>query len=287
MKIKSTLSFLVLIVITSLHLSAQVPNSGFETWTSGNPDGWYVTNIPGWGVPVTQFSPGHSGSSAVKGQPVIVLTTGDTLGPSIVSGTPGTGIPISQAYATLEFYYQCNLTGGDLFSVVIYINDAGNNVIAASNVDISANAGSWTYYTLAINYIGGGTATSATILFNLLPDPNNGQGYPNPASSFLVDDVSLSGLSSVNEFLPVRSLAVAYPNPSKDFVTIKIADVPGGNSDIVVYDLLGKPVKKISSFTNTGASFEQKFSVAELPEGIYIAKITSGKKQWLTKIVRQ
>jgi hypothetical protein len=282
-----TLSLLALMVFASLRLSAQVPNGDFETWTLGNPDGWFVSNIPGWGIPVTQSSPGHNSGSAAMGQPVIVVATGDTVSPSIISGTPGSGIPISQAYANLEFYYQCNLTGGDLFSIDVFIYDASNTIIAASNIDISANAGSWTYHSLAINYFGSGIASTATILFNLLPDPNNGQGYPNPGSSFLVDDVSLSGVAGVKDFSTVHSLAVAYPSPSKDFVTIIIADAPVGHSDIVVFDLLGNPVKKISSFTNGGASFEQKFTIAELPTGVYIARITSGNKQWIAKIVRE
>ena len=107
----------------------EVPNPGYESWTSGNPDGWYVSNILGWGVPVTLYAPGNSGSSAAMGQAVITVG-GDTLGPVIVSGTPGSGFPITNDYAALNFYYQSNLTGGDLFSVDVYIYNASNVVIA-------------------------------------------------------------------------------------------------------------------------------------------------------------
>jgi len=281
---KSTLRILAAIVLISFDVSAQVPNLGFENWTSGNPDGWFVSNIPGFGVPVTQYAPGHSGSSAAQGQSVIVVSTGDTLPPAILSGTPGSGFPISQAYSTLEFYYQCNLTGGDLFSVDVYIYNASNTVIAASNEDISINATGWTLKSIPINYFGGGTATKAVIQFTMLPNPSSGAGYPNPASYYRVDDVSLSGTTSIEEDHDADNIRL-FPNPANTDAAIYISNSVTGNAELFLYDLKGSVVKQLLT-TMTANNFKWKFSVADLPQGIYAVRIVSGKKQWLSRFVK-
>jgi len=67
MTTKSTLLSVFIIALTgTLELCAQVPNGGFENWTSGNPDSWLVNNVVGFGVPVTQVTPSYSGSYALK-----------------------------------------------------------------------------------------------------------------------------------------------------------------------------------------------------------------------------
>jgi hypothetical protein len=278
---------LILFIARMQQVSAtnEVPNPGFENWTTGNPDGWFVTNIPGFGIPITQFSPGHSGSYAAKGQPVIVVATGDTLPPSMLSGTPGSGFPISQSYTTLEFYYQCNLTGGDLFSVDVYIYNSSNTVIAASNEDISINASGWTLKSIPINYFGSGTAASAVIQFTILPNPSTGAGYPNPSSTFIVDDVALSGIVGVQENTIDIIRADVFPDPAISDAAINISNSVAGNAELFLYDLKGSVVKQLSTYM-TATNYRWKFPVADLPQGIYSVRIVRGKKQWLSRFVK-
>jgi hypothetical protein len=267
-------------------LKAQVPNGGFENWTSGNPDNWYNSNLTGIGIPVTQYTPGHTGICA-KGQPVFSAILNDTLPPLLMSGTtPGNGFPISQAYATLEFYYQCNLTNADLFSATVVMYDAGNSPIGGGNEDMAASASGWTHKSISIGYSNSNPPAYAQISFTLLPDASSSATQPSLSSTFLVDDVSLTGVAAVTEITGGNNFATVFPNPAKDAVAVSVNNSVNGIADVVVYDLLGNVVKKFSSAMTT-TRYEQKFSVAGLPAGIYPVRITSGKKQWMGKIVKQ
>src|ERR1035437_107968 len=66
MKILFLLSMFAFLFSVTL-LAQNVPNGGFESWTSGVPDNWYADNIPTIAVPVTQSSVAHTGSSSVMG----------------------------------------------------------------------------------------------------------------------------------------------------------------------------------------------------------------------------
>lgn len=285
MKTKFTLSLISLALLVSVKLQAQVPNGGFENWTSGNPVNWYVSNIPTLATPVTQYSPGHTGICA-KGQPVFSATLNDTVAPFIYSGNIGSGFPITQAYATLEFYYQCNLTAGDLFSAVVVIYDASNAPIGGGNEDIPVNASAWTHKSISIGYFSGNTPAAAAISFTLLPGSSSGATQPSLSSTFLVDDVTLTGVVGVKENSSENYFAYTFPNPAKDFVTI-IVDKAMVNAEINVYDLFGNAVRSFLAENAGTTHFEHKFSVADLSAGIYPVRMTSGKKQWLTKIVKQ
>jgi hypothetical protein len=286
MKTKSTLSLIAAITFFSLNLSAQVPNGGFENWTTGNPDNWFVTNIPTLATPVTQYSPGHTGICA-KGQPVFVVALNDTVAPAIISGTPGNGFAITQAYATLEFYYQCNLTNGDLFSATVVMYDASNTPIGGGNEDMTANASGWTHKSISIGYSNSNPPAFAQISFSLQANGSSAATQPSLSSTFLVDDVSLTGIAAVTEIAGENNFAFVFPNPAKDVVTLPLSNAVNGQATITVYDLLGNVVKNLSATLKSGAHSEHKFSVADLPSGIYPVRITSEKKQWLTKIVKQ
>jgi len=58
---------------------------------------------------------------------------------------------------------------------------------------------------------------------------------------------------------------VAYPNPAKDFVTIKLAN--GGSETVKVYDILGN--LHISKAVSSG----DKLDVSKLSKGVYVLRI--------------
>ena len=97
---KSLLSLTVLLfILCSDTVLSQIPNAGFETWTNGSPDGWFVNNFPMVGTPITQSSTAHAGSSALKGE--VITTTAGLLEPVALSGYP-MGFIVSQRHATLN-----------------------------------------------------------------------------------------------------------------------------------------------------------------------------------------
>jgi hypothetical protein len=271
---KICFSIFILLFCQLVFATNEVPNPGFESWTSGNPDGWYVTNIPGWGVPVTQYAPGHSGSSAAKGQPVIVVATGDTLAPSMIPGSVSSGIPITHDYGTLDFYYQSNLSGGDVFSVDIYLYNASNAVIASSNQDIPTNTSGWTMKSITLNYFGSGPATKAVIQFTMLPDQSSTRNYPNPASYFLVDDVSLTGTVGIEE--ASLSGVTLFPVPAHN--EIHMAGLGKNKPDIILTDALGKKVREQLHQSDEIFFKSDDFDLQGLARGIYFLLLMNDGK---------
>jgi hypothetical protein len=101
-----------------------------------------------------------------------------------------------------------------------------------------------------------------------------------------ITDLYYGPTAGIREATIENQLSI-YPNPAKDFVSVSLSSTAGGNTEITVYDLLGNAVKTFSSAMKADTRFEQTFSVAGLPAGIYPVRITSGKKQCIGKIVKQ
>lgn len=263
-------------------LQAQVPNGGFENWTTGNPDNWFCSNVPTLVTPITQATPPYSGTYGVRGE--VVLYSGSPYSPLLSSVDMSfNGFTISQSYANFSFYYKLNITGTARMEASITFYDAGGNWVASGGNFLTGSVSSYTLVTFPMYYGSANPPVEAVIIFaiqdTVATDPPVG-------NYFIVDDITLSGIASVNEQAGGINLAQAFPSPATDLVTITHSDAVKGKTEITVYDLLGNVVKNFSS-ESSGARFEQKFSVAELPAGIYPVRITSAKKQWLTKIVKQ
>ena len=59
---------IALIFGVAIALHAQIPNAGFENWTSGDPDGWATSNaFPAGLVNIVETPDSHSGSKALRG----------------------------------------------------------------------------------------------------------------------------------------------------------------------------------------------------------------------------
>ena len=105
-------AFCLLLVAYTTH--AQVPNAGFENWTSSEPDGWVTSNVvPLSVIPVTQSADAHTGNSSLKGTVVPMYLTGTPVSAVIQAGAGGRGFAVSVRYATVTGYYKCSLLSGD------------------------------------------------------------------------------------------------------------------------------------------------------------------------------
>jgi len=284
MKTKTTLSLFIVIALTALNLSAQVPNSGMENWTMGIPDNWYTSNIPTVVTNVTQETPPYSGTYAARGE--VIMYSGSPYSPVLASlDMSFNGFAISQSYANFSFYYKMNITGTAKWEAHATFYDASGNWVADGGQNFTA--GTVSSYTLANFPLTYGSANAPVeciinfaIFDTVATDPPVG-------NYFIVDDIMLSGTVGINENTPGNYTAAAFPNPARDVVTVSVNNAASGQAETTVYDLLGNAVKTLSATMKPGVPFEQKFSVAEWPAGIYPVRITSGKKQWLAKIVKQ
>jgi Secretion system C-terminal sorting domain len=60
-------SIIVFTFLSIIKLFGQIPNSGFENWTTGNPDGWTTTNPNLFVSNVNMVTTSHSGAIACEG----------------------------------------------------------------------------------------------------------------------------------------------------------------------------------------------------------------------------
>ena len=261
-------------ILLSVTLFAQnVPNGGFENWTSGNPDNWYVDNLFSVAMPVTQGT-AHSGSFSAKG--TVVSYIGGVLEPVIQSGAGATGFAVNQRFKTVTGYYQFSPLQGDIlgFNFILY---KSGTPIASGAAAITAAASSWTQFNIDFSYFKGDIPDNCILSF--LIDGPNGTDY-HVGSFFLLDDVNLTGTAtSVNDknITPAKfSLEQNYPNPFNPSTKIQY-DLPENSFvSLKVYNTIGKEVASLVNGVVPAGSHEVMFNASQLNSGVYFYTLQTG-----------
>ncbi len=96
----------------------------------------------------------------------------------------------------------------------------------------------------------------------------------------LIDDFQLTGTLGLE--LPNTSLFDLYPNPSSGLFQVDFTPSHHAKS-ILVYDIIGRTLYNNKSITTDSYTID----LSQYPKGIYMAKITVGRKTSLKKIVIQ
>ena len=124
----------------------------------------------------------------------------------------------------------------------------------------------------------GGTSsyTIGQVFFNTIESDNGSlvQGVQQP---FEFQTLSTPAL------LTVQLTAVTYPNPTTDFVLLKILDTALENLQYTLFDLNGKTIvsKKINSFST-------KITMKNFATGMYLLKLTKNNQPLKTfKIIKK
>ena len=270
-------------ILLPVALQAQiVPNGGFENWTLGYPDNWFVSNVPTLFTTVTQSSTAHSGSSSVKGTVVPYLT--GVMGPVIQAGTTAQGFGVSQRYKTVTGYYQFNPLQGDelVFNFDLY---KGGNLIAVGGAIITASASSWTQFNIDFNYVTSDTPDNCTIQI-LIVGPTSGTDY-HAGSYFLLDDLNLSGTAtSVNDknIIPAKfSLEQNYPNPFNPSTIIRYNLPENSFVNLKVYNAIGKEVASLVNSVVPAGTHDVVFDASGLNSGVYFYTLKTGNNFVQTK----
>jgi len=261
----------------------EVPNPGFENWAGGNPVSWNTPNTPGSGIPITMSSLHHGGGYSLKGQAVIT-PDGDTIPPVLYADVSGMKFHVSQRYSTFEFWYQANLSGGDLLTPIVIIMDSTSNNIGMGFINITVNTGTWTHYSLPISYTGAGPAAYGRISLGMFPPIGGDRGYPLLASYFYLDDVSLTGVVGIDEVTGAGKLNV-YPIPAHDAFTVEAASTQGKNATLVLTDASGRVVMSKMLSTITGTLLKEEMNVEGIRPGLYSLMILNDDKTSMRKLV--
>lgn len=151
---------------------------------------------------------------------------------------------------------------GTLFFLVPFFI-ISQEIISSTNGDSSGSGGSSSY-------------TIGQVFFNTIESDNGSlvQGVQQP---FEFQTLSTPAL------LTVQLTAVTYPNPTTDFVLLKILDTALENLEYTLFDLNGKTIvsKKINSFST-------KITMKNFAIGMYLLKLTKNNQPLKTfKIIKK
>lgn len=277
MKKKSTISLLSLglFSVFSLSVNAQLINEGFEAGVP--PSGWTAEN----GDALTTFTAGSVGKT---GSSSALYNAFDQTGPekgqadALISPAVNLSSVTSHSF-TFYYAYQmysdpASYTSAD--SLNVYIStDAGvtwtsvfsktSNALVTAAVPFDPNAGyiptssEWVMETVDISAYA--TATSAQFKFEFVNDYEN---------NFYLDDILLISTSGVND-INLDAYVNVFPNPSQGNVNVDLSASGLGQTDIVIYNMVGEEVERVSH--NVISPKRVKFNLEDQPNGVYFVNV--------------
>lgn len=262
---------------------AQIPNSGFENWTGGNPDNWLQCNGNGNGYPVTQsldHYPVSVGTSSIRIENYSVGATGcsvygfaNTL-PTL--SFDGPSFPIIGAPTSLCGYYKFFPQNND--TMVISCGLYSNGVLVSYTLLLATDTVSnWTPFILPFSpYIQADSASiglGAYYVFNPTPIA---QGN----SILYVDNLSFDNLiMSVSETTIENEVAI-FPNPSNGKLTVNF---PKNMSEQVTITILNPFGQQIFSQNISNKIGKATLDVSQISNGFYILRIASVNQTFYDK----
>ena len=278
---KKALHIILLIPIYLAALSvsaAQIPNAGFESWTSGSPDNWDAVsnfNIPGILVTIniTQVTDAHSGNYALRGD---VINSSGAYAPVLWAGQTqtGNGVPYSGQAALNGYYKFVPAALGDKFeiSVITFKNAWLGGGIGYGSIDITAGATAYTKFSVPITNVFAGTPDSCFISFTIGSSSKLAVG-----SYFIIDDLSFGAATGVNELSSTNpamfALSQNYPNPFNPSTKISYQLPTEGLVRLEVYDIMGRTLSLLVNEEKPAGQFTATFDGSKFTSGIYFYRL--------------
>ncbi len=281
---KSILS-IAAIALTSATLFAQIPNNGFENWTSAgsysNPDNWDNLNSMTTSMGVytcTKGTPGSVGTSYLK--LVSKTVTGMGVMPGVaISGVidmmtmkPKSGFPFTQQPQKLTGSWQYMASGADAGFVAVYLTKWNpammmRDTIAKAKQTLSGMAMSWSTFSVTLSYMSTALPDSAMIILS-------SSGATPVANSYLyVDNLtftgSVTGIHTIDSYL---SNIESYPNPTTNNISIELYAQKASSIKLQLVDVTGKILKEINAGEIQG-DFKQTINTEGISKGIYFLKV--------------
>jgi hypothetical protein len=261
---------------------AQIPNAGFETWTSmgsyNNPDSWSCLNDMTASMSTytcMKGTPGNPGTSYLK--LVSKTVTGMGVMPGVgVSGNidpvtfqPTSGFAYNQRPTSLTGSFQHMIAGSSQGFIDVQFTywDNGMNMdmpLASGHLDLTGMAMSWTTFSVPINYLNGNSPDSCRITFSASGSTPTDNDY------LYVDNLAFSGVAAGIAENHFDANITLFPNPASEKMTIDLSALNDKKVSLEIFDVQGKQVKTIS---NINVSSKTVVEVAELTKGNYVLHV--------------
>ncbi|GAL84500.1 hypothetical protein MYP_1728 [Sporocytophaga myxococcoides] len=264
---KIVIKFLLLFAVVPSF--AQIENSGFENWEINSngvelPSGWSseFTPVSTSDLPVKKDQSSYSGSYAVTLKNILeerqsggVVTTYANVGTLFLGSFDRNdyklpGQSINEIPAAITGYYKFsqgatqdsdNYDTATVEVVLAKWNPSAEvfDILVRRTLKIYETKIEYTKFTINLDYEGNIIPDKLSIIFSTAQ-----AGQISDGTSLTIDDLSYSTVTSVST--PISSLFTgkAYPNPATD--EVKFIDLPEESSSIMVKDISGRVVKKLS-----------------------------------------
>jgi len=296
--VKTLFSFL-LSAVAALTASAQIPNAGFETWTTTSgynmPDSWDNMNAMTAAMSVytcTKGTPGSAGTSylklvskSVSGMGVMpgVATSGTLDQTNMSRPWARSGFAFSQRPQSLTGKWQYMASGSDQGYIGVFLTrwDAATgkrDTVAYALKNLTGMAMSWASFTLNLSYKSTADPDSAMILFSA-------SGMTPVANSYLyVDALAFTGVvAAINADNPIQGLTV-FPNPATEHLVITVKDIAANQATVSLINAAGMTVR-----TYAGAIPSEGYvlSTLGLAAGAYTLRVTTSTGTAAEKVILQ
>lgn len=266
MKIKISVYLMCLaLIFSSTNLWSQIPNQGFESWTTDldgnlNPTTWETTNSSP-DVSVSQYTPAYAGSYSMK---VAVFDPG-------FMGVPGYAMlsfPYSSKPATISACIKTNIMPGDAVYVIVSLFNGDSIVASPGNCSfmIDSTINQFTCFTFPITYQSPLVPDSANIMVIA-----GKSGVTLVGTHIIIDDLTFGLSTDIEESIMPSSatLGRSFPNPASSSASLPLNLQKASEITLRIFDVLGKEVKAVSfGFLEKGDHLLD-ISLEDLPAGIY------------------
>jgi hypothetical protein len=288
-----------LAALSATTLFAQIPNSGFENWTTigsySSPDSWSTLNNTTSSYSVftaTKASPGSPGASYLK-------LTSRTMSNTVVNGIAVagkldtlslkaiSGYSFNQRPAAFTGKWQHMIYGSSQGSIMVLLTKWNatamkRDTIAHATQGLSGMAMSWANFSFALNYMDSLQFPDSSIIVMKASGSN-----PTNNDYLWVDNLAFSGtvavaspppppdLTGITENTNNSAQMMVFPNPSNGKFTVSMASDVKKIQSIQVFDAKGARIFVSSDSPTSSSNNSIVLSLTNVQAGVYTVLITT------------
>jgi hypothetical protein len=287
---KKLLITLLMLTTTTIAAVAQIPNNGFENWStygSGmTPDGWWCSNDSlsqaSTYFPVsrsTDHYPPSVGSYSLRIESNHLLNQWAGFGMAWAGnyyGSDHPAFPVTGHPNTLYGYFKYFPTNSDGFELYWELYKNGLSVAGGVTMFVSWDTVTeWTRFSIHVPDTTYAEADSAGIV---IEDFN---GYPYGNSVLYIDNLSFdSPVTGIADQKDGKESFSLFPNPTSGIVNLELNPALTSNSILNIYNETGALVRTISLKQG-----QHQLNLTELIDGIYFVEIRSGESNLKQKLI--
>jgi hypothetical protein len=271
---------------------AQIPNSGFETWTGNEPEGWDNPNSVTSALGIytcTKGTPGNPGASYIKlvtkTIPIVnQVVQGIALCGKIDKTTfqPKSGFAYNQRPTALTGNWQymaASATDQGFVGIAFTKWNTITNMRDTISITMYSLPGmvmSWTSFNIPITFTSLSNPDTCLIVLS-----SSNLTAPVANSYLYVDNLNFTFQTSVSENNTSKATIKIYPNPVTEQLQIEL---PDNTNSIINY----KIINNLGQIVQTDNNFSKSYiETSNLPKGFYHILIESKENQYINKFVKQ